>query len=144
LNRKSVALELVASIGGIIAEVGEEKIGAPFLAYDSTLEESQFSQNSFVDFTNNIIGAKNAYLCSFQGKTGVSLSEFVKKYNKALNDQILIQFDFVISNLKSYKKPFSNAIFMERSQLESTISNINKLSELFDVQLYSLVNQKYK
>lgn len=144
LNRKSVALELVASIGGIIAEVGEEKIGAPFLAFDSTLEESQFSQNSFVDFTNNILGAKNAYLCSFQGKTGVSLSEFVKKYNKALNDQILIQFDFVISNLKSYKKPFSNAIFMERSQLESTISNINKLSELFDVQLYSLVNQKYK
>lgn len=143
-SKQSAALELVTAIGGIIAEVGGEKISSPFLSYDSTLEESRYSRNSFVDFTNNLIGAKNAYLCSFEGKTGVSLSEFVKSYNKSLNDNVIRQFDFVIDNLKSYQIPFSQSIFLERAQLESTIVALDQLAELMNNNVYQLVLQKFK
>lgn len=143
-TKQSAALEMLNSISGIVEEVGAAKLSEPYLAMDSALEESYYSKNSFSDFTNNIIGAKNAYLCESIGQSkGMSLGLFVQKYNKSLHLNIIQRFDDLIANLKSYKMPFSQAIFTQRPQLESTIIRLSELADLLSNQVQPLIIQHF-
>ncbi len=143
-TKQLAAIELMSSITGIVEEVGAAKLSEPFLASDSTLEESYYSKNSFTDFTNNIIGAKNAYLCQLDGQTGMSLAQFIQKYNKSLHLNIIQRFDDIIANLKSYKVPFSQAIFSNRAQLESTIIRLSELADMLSNQAQPVILQHFQ
>ena len=143
-TQQLAALELMNSIAGIVDEVGAGKLSDPFLAADSSLEESYYSKNSFTDFTNNIIGAKNAYLCQLNGQTGMSLGQFIHKYNKSLHLNIIQRFDDIIANLRSYKVPFSQAIYTNRAQLESTIIRLSELADLLSNQAQPVILQHFQ
>ncbi len=143
-TQQLAALELLTAIAGIVDEVGAGKLSEPFLAADSTLDESNYSKNSFTDFTNNIIGAKNAYLCQLNGQTGMSLGQFIHKYNKSLHFNIIQRFDDIIANLKSYKVPFSQAIFTNPAQLESTIKRFSELSDILSNQAQPVILQHFQ
>lgn len=143
-TRKDAFLELVAGIADICDEVGGGKIFEPFILYDSTKAESPFSHNSITDFTNNIKGAQNVYLCSVNGTTGASLSMFVAARNISLDNKIRQQLVAAISALENVTVNFEVAIFTQRTQLQNTIDAINTLQSTLDGELKPFIQTYVK
>ncbi|MBC7425580.1 MAG: hypothetical protein H7321_03500 [Bacteroidia bacterium] len=139
-TKKAALLEITNAITGIVEEVGASKISEPFNTFDSTLEESQFSKNSFTDFKNNIIGARDAYMNKYDSKTKTSISDFVKQYNKSLDQDIIIKFNAIIQNLGSYNTTFGNAIIKQRPNISNTIAALDDLKNNIENGILPLIH----
>jgi putative iron-regulated protein len=131
-TRKQAMLAIVAGISDICGEVGGGKLLEPFEQYDSTKTESPFSHNSITDFINNIKGAQNVYLCSYNGQTGASMSNFIAARNIALDTKIKNQFSAAITALSNISTTFESAIYSQRTQLQNAMNAINELQATMD------------
>lgn len=148
-SKNAVMIEIATAMAGIVSEVGDGKLAVPFspndpAKADPSLAESPFSQNSFTDFTNNLIGAQNVYLGGYDDESGIGMSAFVSKYNKNLDAQIKAKFKAVISNLQNYAVPFGVAITENRSQVQQTIDALEDLKTILETDLINLINQQVK
>ena len=143
-TRKDAMLAMAGGMADICDEVGGGKIAEPFATRDSLKTESPFSHNSMLDFINNIKGAQNVYLCSFDGSTGASLSSYVNANNLSLDNKIKTQFDAAIAALNSISGTFETAIFSERTQLQNAMDAINKLHATLDSDLKTYIQTYVK
>jgi len=138
-SRQQAFLAIVGSISDICDEVGRQasggKIYDPYINRDSFQTESPFSHNSMTDFRDNIVGAQNAYLCTFNGVSGASLSALVAQNNLSLDNEIKAEFTAAIAALNSVDVTFESAIFTERTQLLNAMTAINKLQATLDGDL---------
>ncbi|MDZ4758643.1 MAG: imelysin family protein [Bacteroidota bacterium] len=142
-TRKEALLEIANAMIGIIGEVGEAKIGEPYTAMDSMLEESPFSGNSWKDFAMNIKGAKNVYLCNYSGN-GSGLHALTELYNKSLDLKITQKMDAAYSNLNAYSTKFGKAIYNERPAVESTVQLLADLKNILENELIPLIQTYVK
>lgn len=143
------ALETLANaISGIVGEVGDAKMFDPFGATvndaDSTISESPYSHNSLIDFRNNIIGAKNAYLCTYGSATGKSLSDLVKANNATLDQTIKSQFDAAINSFDGITTTFEQAVYVQRSQVQNTLTSLGTLKTTLEDNLVPYIQQYVK
>lgn len=142
ITRKEAILAIVAGMSDICGEVGGGKIYEPFTLMDSTKTESPFSHNSIIDFTNNMKGAQQVYLCSYNGATGASISKLIAARNLSLDNKIKDQFAAAITALGNITVPFETAIHTQRTQLQNAMNAINTLQATLDgdaktfVQMY--------
>ena len=143
-TRKDAMLAMVAGIADICDEVGGGKIYEPFTSRDSTKTESPFSHNSMTDFVNNIKGAQNVYLCTFNGTAGVSLSNFVSQNNLSLDNNIRSRFATAIAALGNVTGTFESAINNQRTQLQIAMDAINALKASLDGDLKTYVQTYVK
>ena len=132
-------MAIAGAISDICNEVGEQasggKIYDPYVNRDSFQTESPFSHNSMTDFRDNIVGAQNAYLCTFNGVSGASLSALVAQNNLSLDNEIKAEFTAAIAALNSVDVTFESAIFTERTQLLNAMTALNKLQATLDGDL---------
>lgn len=143
---KREALEAIANaLIDICSEVGEGKMLEPYEPEaDSTITESPYSHNSIADFKNNIIGAKNVYTCSFDGKTGKSLSNLVKANNSALDAEIKAKFDAAIGTFDGFTTTFEDAVYNQRNQVQTTLDALGNLQSTIQVDLIKYIQQYVK
>ncbi len=141
-------LAIIGSISDICNEVGQQtsggKIYDPFTSRDSFQTESPFSHNSLIDFRNNIIGAQNAYLCTFNGVTGASISNLVSQNNISLDNTIKTQFTAAINALSNVTGTFETAIFTQRTQLQSAMTALNTIQATLDGDLKTYIQTYVK
>lgn len=142
-SRKDAFIAMVAAMAGICDEVSNSKINEPFLAKDSTLEESQFSHNSINDFTNNIAGMMNVYMGSYQ-EQGRSLYEIVAAKNISLANKIQSQINTSLSAMGKIDRNFGKAIFTHQSQIKETQAALNSLTSLLENELMDFINKNIK
>jgi len=140
---KRDALEAIANgLIDIVGEVGEGKMFEPFSpSPDSTISESPYSHNSIADFRNNIIGARNAYTCTYNNTSGKSLSDLVKANNASLDQTIKQKFDAVINSFDGITTTFEKAVYNQRSQVQNTIDALNSLKSTLDASLVPYIQQ---
>lgn len=147
-TKQSVILAIVNSMSDICNEVGVQntdgKIFAPFSAHDSTQTESPFSHNSLIDFRNNIMGAQNVYLCTWNGVQGGSISAFVSARNVSLDNTIKADFTAAISALNNINGTFETAIYTEPTQLTNAMNALNTLQSDLDGKLKQFVTTYVK
>jgi uncharacterized iron-regulated protein len=141
-KRQDGILEIATAISGIIEEVGSGKIEEPFVAKDSLLEESPFSQNSWIDFTHNIEGARNTYSGLVNGNKVPSIQDFVSKYNKNLDLRITQKFDQILLSLNGFSYPFGRSIFNEPGKVQSVQTQMAELKAIMDEELIPLIQLK--
>ncbi|KAA5533525.1 hypothetical protein F0919_13370 [Taibaiella lutea] len=146
---KKDAIEAIANgLIDIVGEVGDGKMVEPFGATvneaDSTITESPYSHNSLIDFRNNIIGARNAYLCSYGSATGKSLSDLVKANNATLDQTIKSQFDAAINSFDGITTTFEKAVYNQRSQVQNTITALTTLKGTLEGSLVPYIQQYVK
>ncbi len=116
----SVILE---SAGGIADEVGAVKINDPYVSKSVLDVESWFSWNSVYDFTDNIIGIKEAYygklfdgisteysVSAFGAAESDSISAYVASGSEALDTAVKEAIEEAISKVSALPYPFRNAI----------------------------------
>lgn len=146
---KKDALEAMANgLIDIVSEVGEGKMVEPFGATatqaDSTITESPYSHNSVIDFKNNIIGARNAYTCTYSSTTGKSLSDLVKANNASLDQTIKAKFDAAISSFDGITTTFEQAVYTQRVPVQNTLDALASLKETLDASLVPYIQQYVK
>jgi len=135
---------LVGSMADICDEVANEKMQTPLAAQDSTLDESSYSHNSITDFTNNITGVLHAYLSTYNGTSGHSLSELVKSKNASLDITIQSHINAAISSFKGITETYEKAIYNQKSQIATTQTAIRTLKTTLDGQLTTFINTNIK
>lgn len=132
--------EMVNAMIDICDEVANGKLTEPFVASDPSLEESPFSKNSFVDFTNNITGVQDVYLGKYSAD-GKGLEDMVRKNNLQLDGEIKTSLNTAISSLNGFSEPFGQAIIDQRVQVQNTIDAVNDLKTLLEEKLLPYVQQ---
>jgi putative iron-regulated protein len=133
-------------MAGICNEVGEPdpdgKMYEPFITRDSTITESPYSDNSLVDFKNNIIGAQNVYLGLNGGK---GMSALVAAKDKSLDAQIQAQFTATIHSFNNiYPERFEQAIYDNRSLVQATLTQVQTLQGLLENDLVNFIKTNVK
>ncbi len=118
---------------------GEEgKIYTPFIARDSSLVESPYSENSMTDFRNNITGAYNVYLGKYKTQqTGIT--SLVQLYNRDLDNRIRQKFETAINAFSNINVPFEKAIFQQRDQLQLLMNAIADVRTILQTDLQNFI-----
>jgi putative iron-regulated protein len=130
--------EMVSAMAGICDEVANGKIAEPFNAQNPSLEESPFSGNSIIDFTNNIKGVQNVYLGKYNSD-GKGLEDLVKEHNLSLDGTIKQKIANSITALGNITDPFGTAILTQPIQVQNAIDAINDLKATLEDELVPLV-----
>jgi putative iron-regulated protein len=142
-SRKDAFITIVNAMAGICDEVANGKMEDPLVAQDSLLEESQFSHNSLEDFTNNIRGVRNAYLCTFT-TDGTGLNELVASINISLDNSIRSKIDAAINSFSAIDPNYGRAIYYQQIQIMNTQSLINDLKNTLETDLIDFVQTNVK
>ncbi|HTI89083.1 MAG TPA: imelysin family protein [Puia sp.] len=150
-TRQSFFLDIAGDNGmaGICNEVGQPnedgKMYNPYIKPDSTLAESPYSGNSLTDFKNNIIGAQQVYL-GLNGGKGVK--DLVAAKNKDLDNKIQAAFTSAISSFDnisgSDNMRFEVAIYKRRTQVATTMTQLNTLQALLENDLLNFIKTYVK
>ncbi|MFR9560702.1 MAG: imelysin family protein, partial [Rikenellaceae bacterium] len=120
-NFKSVEVALstiIEAAGGIADEVGSVKIADPIKSGNVLDVESWFSHNSVTDFTNNIVGIKEAYYgvqyaddyfsdaTRYDEPAANSISAYIKSGDSNLDPIIKSAIDYAIASVNNMQAPF--------------------------------------
>lgn len=145
-SKKDILKVLVAGLSDICGEVADGKMLTPFNPFpDSTITESPYSHNSLADFRNNIQGAFNVYKCSFNNQNGNSISNLVAVNNKTLDADIKNKFTVALNSFDGLNNiTFEQAVYAQRSQVQTILNAINALKETLDSQLSAHIEQFVK
>jgi putative iron-regulated protein len=137
-TRLAVYEEIVNSLSGICDEVANGKINEPFFNQNPALEESPFSNNSLIDFENNLKGVKAIYTGQYSSNhTG--LGELVKIYDLQLNSKIESQLNAAIQSIGNISLPFGQAIIEQPLQVQQSIDAINALEGTLSTELIQFI-----
>lgn len=139
-KKQDVFLAMLEGMAGICGEVAEGKMNDPFVAAvldpaeGAKLVESPFSGNSVTDFRNNIIGAYNVYLGKFL-VDGTGINELVRAKNISLDNLICQKFETAIGSFDNISLPYEEAIALQPTQCQNTMTAIGELADVLDTDL---------
>jgi putative iron-regulated protein len=133
--------EIVNAMIGICDEVANGKINEPFSLQDPSLEESPFSQNSLVDFKNNIQGVKNVYFGKYSSD-GYGINDYLVKNQNSLHNTIAAQLEQALTAFDGITVPFGEAIVTQPAQVQGLMDRINTLKTTLEEQLLPFIQTK--
>lgn len=139
-SQKAAMEEIVNAMIGICDEVANGKIDEPFSTGNAALEESPFSQNSLVDFKNNITGVKNVYFGKYT-QDGYGIHDFLNKNNLSLHSKIANQIENALNSFNGVTVPFGEAITTQPTQVNNVITQINILKNTLESELLPFIQQ---
>jgi len=123
--------EIIEGIIVIADEVGNGKIGDPYLTKDVLSVESQFSWNSLTDFKNNILSIENAYMGKNpNGIDGTGLDDFIKEINQTLDTRVKQEITAAYNAIDAIPEPFRNNLYADTPIL-AAIEACNTLLNTF-------------
>lgn len=138
-SQKSALEELINGMIGICDEVANGKIADPFSQGDRSLEESQFSDNSNLDFADNIRSVQNAYLGQFGSASGSGVSSVVKAFKPDVDTRVKSEIEAAIAAIGEMTPTFGQAITTNKSKVEAAQEAIQKLQQTLESQVLPLV-----
>lgn len=135
-------LEIIAGCQDIIGEVGDSKIGLPYIQGDYTYIESPYAYNSIIDFYDNIVSCKNALYGAVDATAPVqnSLIYFcLNSGNSTLKSQaenVQAKLEAALSKIDAMKKPF--ALYYSDPSCGQAILALGELDEALDAMKTTL------
>ena len=143
-TEKAALEDLVTGMLTIADEVANGKIEVPLNGkngggVDPTLEESRFSHNSKLDFTNNVRSISNSYNGKFL-TDGKGLSEIIASKNADLDSQFKAEIVAAILAIEAIPGTFSDAIVNNRSLVENAQVKVRKVQETLESKIKPLIS----
>ncbi|MCF6132014.1 imelysin family protein [Flavobacterium wongokense] len=143
-SQKTALLELVDGIITIADEVGNGKIETPLNGNNGgpkpEAEESRFSNNSKLDFANNIRSIQNIYLGDYNGVDGKGLTDIVAIKNATLDTNIKTKITAAINAIEAIPGTFTSAITNNRPEVQNAQAKVAELQQLLDSSLKPLIS----
>lgn len=143
-SQTAVFEEIVEGLITIADEVANGKIEDPLNSAGSTpypeLEESRFSNNSKLDFADNMRSIQNIYTGKFNSAGGKGLSELVAAENAALDTKVKKAISDAIDGINAIPGTFTSAISANRAAVISAQEKVNELMSILQGELLPFVN----
>ena len=143
-SQKTALLELVDGIITIADEVANGKIETPLNGNAGSAmpaaEESRFSNNSKLDFANNIRSIQNIYLGDYNGADGKGLTDVVALSNVTLDTNIKAKITAAIAAIEDIPGTFTTAISNNRAAVQNAQVKVSELQLLLDSSLKPLIS----
>jgi putative iron-regulated protein len=144
-TRKDLFIAIAKGMSDICEEVGTGKMEEPYAAKDSTLDESSYSHNTTIDFTNNVKSISNVYTATYNGSAAnASLSALVASKNASLDAKIKTQIQTVLSNMALITPTFEDAIYHNRDKIKNTQDALATLQATLDGDLKTFIQTNIK
>lgn len=143
-SQKGALEELAEGLVIIADEVANGKIEEPLNGNGGSAkpeaEESRFSNNSKLDFANNIRSIQNIYLGDYNGANGMGLTDVVLLSNTTLDTQIKTSITDAIDAIDAIPGTFTDAIFNNRNAVENAQEKVSELQTILESQLQPLIS----
>jgi predicted lipoprotein len=138
ISQSAALQELVNGIITICDEVANGKISDPFDQMDRSLEESQFSNNSNLDFADNIRSVQNIYLGQYGSATTAGLRALVMAQEPDLDATIQGQLTAAITAIGQMTPTFGEAISASPDKVETARAAVRTLKLTLESRLLPL------
>jgi uncharacterized iron-regulated protein len=138
ISQSAAVQELINGLIVICDEVANGKISGPFDQQDRTLEESQFSNNSNLDFADNIRSVQNIYLGKYGTMQGTGVRALVLSKMPSLDPTIQSQMTAAITAIGEMTPTFGEAISTNPTKVEAARTRIRELKLTLESQLVPL------
>ncbi len=142
-SQKSALQEIVEGLVIIADEVANGKIEEPLNGNNGSAkpeaEESRFSNNSKLDFANNMRSIQNMYLGNYNTFSGKGLTHIVALHNSSLDNQIQLAITQAITAIESIPGTFTQAIFNDRTAVEHAQEKVAEVLILLENQLLAYI-----
>lgn len=142
-SQKAALTELVDGIITIADEVANGKIETPLNGNGGSAmpeaEESRFSNNSKLDFANNIRSIQNIYLGDYNGVDGKGLTDVVVLSNTTLDATIKAKITAAIDAIEAIPGTFTSGIVNNRTEVQNAQTKVAELKLLLESSLKPLV-----
>lgn len=143
-SQKGALEELAEGLVIIADEVANGKIEEPLNGNAGgakpEAEESRFSNNSKLDFADNIRSIQNIYLGDYNGVDGKGLTDVVQLTNSSLDTQIKTKISEAISAIEAIPGTFTDAIVNNRTAVENAQNKVSELQTILESQLQPFIS----
>ena len=143
-SQKGALEEIVEGLAIIADEVANGKIEEPLNGNNGgakpEAEESRFSNNSKLDFANNIRSIQNIYLGDFNGFNGSGISNIVAANNTTLDAEIKVAISDAITAIEAIPGTFTDAIVNNRPAVQNAQSKVADLLVKLESNLVPFVS----
>lgn len=143
-SQKAALEEIIEGLITIADEVGNGKIEDPLNSEGGTpnaqLEESRFSNNSKLDFANNMRSIQNIYLGDYAGNDGKGLTDIIAPSNANLDNEVKAKITAAISAIEEIPGTFSDAIYNNRTAVTNAQAKVAELQLLLESTVKPYVN----
>ncbi|MCB0686210.1 MAG: hypothetical protein KDC53_06785 [Saprospiraceae bacterium] len=140
-DNQAVLLRIVDALKSAAGDLGDRKIGNPFLQEDTLKLESRMSANSKADFIANLESIENIYLGQYFGEEyGQGISTLVVSQNAPLNTSIKRLIEQTKSDIEFLPFDFSKAILELPYNISSIQEQVKKLEGLLAVEVRTIIN----
>ena len=132
MSRKAAVMAIVQGCSDIADEVGSSKIYSAWHGEDITYIESTYSQKSIIDFHNNIVSIRNAYMGGIDGQRDEtkSVHAYVKEINASLDARVVNAIENALNKIDAMPAPFVQH-YTDAANGEA-VEACNALSEVLD------------
>lgn len=138
-SQKGALEEIVEGLVIIADEVANGKIEEPLNGNNGDAkpeaEESRFSNNSKLDFADNIRSIQNIYLGDFNGTSNKGITDVVALENSTLDTSVKTAISDAISAIEAIPGTFTDAIVNNRTAVENAQTKVADLLALLETEL---------
>lgn len=142
--QKAALQEIAAGMIQIADELVTVKIEGPLNGNagnaNPEAEESRSSNNSKLDFTNNIKSIQNMYLGDYNSASGKGLTDIILLTNPTLDAEIKEMITAGITAIDAIPGPFSDAITNSRARVQEAQQAIGELKILLESEMLTHIN----
>lgn len=137
---------LMLGFANISDEVSNQKIGTPLKGNNGNpqpeKEESRFSNNSKLDYSDNIRSIQYIYLGKYDSQgyniQGKGLTDIVSQINPALDKKMKAKIEECISVIEGIPGTFTNAIYNNKPAVEKAENSVAELNDIIEKELKPL------
>ena len=143
-SQKAALEEMTEGMAAIAGEVANGKIETPLNGNNGKAkpeaEESRFSNNSKLDFSNNIRSIQNIYLGDYGNSQGKGLTDVVSKTNPEMDAKTKAAITDAIQAIEAIQGTFTDAILHNRSQVENAQSKVATLFQILHSEVSPFIS----
>ncbi|MEH6406555.1 MAG: imelysin family protein [Leeuwenhoekiella sp.] len=143
-SQKGALQEIAEGLAIIADEVANGKIETPLNGNNGgakpEAEESRFSNNSKLDFANNIRSIQNIYLGDYDGQAGMGLTNIVVESNVELDTNIKVALTAAITSIEAIPGTFTSAIENDRAAVADAQTKVTELLTLLQSGLVPFIS----
>ena len=143
-SQKGALQEIAEGLAIIADEVANGKIEEPLNGNNGgakpEAEESRFSNNSKLDFANNIRSIQNVYLGDYSGTSGMGITNIVAQSNVQLDSEIKVALTAAISSIEAIPGTFTSAIENDRTAVQDAQTKVSELLTLLQSSLVPFIS----
>lgn len=144
ISKKGALQEIAEGLAIIADEVANGKIEEPLNGNDGgarpEAEESRFSNNSKLDFANNMRSIQNVYLGVLDANSGNGLTDVVSENNATLDTEIKNAISDAIASIEAIPGTFTDAIVNNRAAVENAQGKVLVLLTFLESDLLPLIS----